>query len=287
MEKLDFLVVCDIFPTATTEIADLVLPMASYFESYGYRAYSSVEGGFLALARPFADPPGSARPVFEVEYDLAEKMGLHENYPFRDTQGWIDFMLEPCGASFQKLEKEQILYVTPPVQYEKYRENGFQTPSGKVELSSPAFESRGYGAVPSYSEPAGEPLVDEEMTEKGFPLMGSTRRPALFVHTKLKNIDALSRLYPEPLVWMHPEDVSERGIEEGEEVDVTSPQGKITIRARVTEDTQPGLVWIDFGWGNPTDEKANINVLTNDAFWDPISGGTPNRLFPCEIKKVS
>ena len=54
----------------------------------------------------------------------------------------------------------------------------------------------------------------------------------------------------------------------------------------LTRDTEPGLVWIDFGWGNATDGKANINLLTNDRYFDPVSGGTPNRLFRCEVKKA-
>jgi hypothetical protein len=41
---------------------------------------------------------------------------------------------------------------------------------------------------------------------------------------------------------------------------------------------------IDLGWGNPTDGKANINVLVNDAYVDPVSGGTPKRIFSCEVK---
>jgi ferredoxin-nitrate reductase len=105
------------------------------------------------------------------------------------------------------------------------------------------------------------------------------------VHTKLKNLKALSKDYPEPLVWVHPRDAFDRDIKNGDKVEVTSPQGSITLTVKLTEDTKSGLIWIDFGWGNPTDGKANINVLTDDAFFDPISGGTPNRLFPCEVKK--
>ncbi len=47
------------------------------------------------------------------------------------------------------------------------------------------------------------------------------------------------------------------------------------------------MIAVDFGWGNPTDNKANVNLLTSDAVWDPVSGGYPNRLFLCEIRKVA
>ena len=285
LEKLEFLMVNEIYPTATSEIADLVLPITSDFESYGYRAYASVEGGFIAMARPVTDPPGLARPVFDVEYELAERMGLHQNYPYHDTKSWLSFMIRPSGVTFEQLEDEQIVYATPPIQYCKHVDTGFSTQSGKVEFFSKSFGEKGFGAIPAYTEPAGEPLDQKKLSEKGFSLIGTSMRPAQFVHTKLKNIDVLSKSYPEPFIWIHPDDAHIRGIIEGQAVKVSSPQGMIRIKARLTEDTKPGLVWVDFGWENPTDEKASINVLTNDLFFDPISGGTPNRIFPCEVVK--
>ena len=285
LEKLDFIMVTDIFPTATTQVADLVLPVASDYESYGYRAYASTEGGFLALGRPITAPVGEARSVFDIEVDLAQRMGLYQNYPFHDTESWINFMLSPSGIDLQRLKDEQIVYATPPIRYEKYSENGFDTPSGKVELYSTLFDKKGYSAIPSYSEPYGRYIDRKAFSEKGFPLLGSSYRPAQFVHTKLKNINVLSASYPDPLIYIHPADAGDRGIEEGDWVEVCSVQGKGEFRARLTENTSVGTVWIDFGWGNETDGKSNINLLTDDACYDPISGGTPNRLFPCDVRK--
>jgi anaerobic selenocysteine-containing dehydrogenase len=285
LEKLDFVMVSEIIPTATSEMADLILPIASDFETFGYRAYSSVEGGFLALARPITPPIGEARCVFEVEYELAQRMGFHFDYPFHDAVSWIQFMIKPSGITLEYLDERQIVYATPPLQYRKYIRSGFKTTSGKVEMYSGRFEANGYSPIPSYTEPAGEPLMQRATSREGFHLLGTSRRPSSFVHTKLKNLKALSMLCSEPFAWIHPLDACERDITEGEEVEVTSPQGKITLRAKLTKDTKPGFIWVDFGWGNPTDGKANINVLTDDAPFDSVSGGTPNRLFPCEVKK--
>lgn len=194
-------------------------------------------------------------------------------------------MIKPSGVTFERLVEEQIVYATPPLQYRKYLDKGFNTPSGKVEFYSEPFEAKGRSPLPVYAEPAGEPLSPSNLSEKGFSLLGTSRKPAQFVHTKFRNLKALSKLYPEPLVRVHPRDAADRGIGEGDEVEVTSPQGKISLKATLTEDTNSGLVWIDYGWGNPTDGKANINVLGNDTEFDPISGGTPNRIFPCNVEK--
>ena len=156
LEKLDFVMVNEVVPTATSEVADLVLPMAAVTESHSYLAYSSTEGGYLALSRPLANPVGEARPVFDVEYELAERMGLHHDYPFRDTLSWLKFMIEPTGVTFERLEEEQIVYATPSVKYRKYIDMGFNTPSKKVEFYCQQFEANGYSPFPVYADPSGE-----------------------------------------------------------------------------------------------------------------------------------
>ena len=286
LEKLDFVMVNEVYPTATSEMADLVLPMADILETSSYLAYSSAEGGYLALSRPLANPIGEARSVFEVEYELAERMGLHQDYPFQDTMSWLKFMIAPTGVTFEQLEEEQIVFAMPPVQYQKYLDKGFNTPSGKVDFHCNLFEGKGYDPFPTYEEPAGEPLGPHNTTEKGFSLIGSSRRPGNFIHTRFKFIETLSKMYPDPLVWIHPQDADERGIKDGDEVEVTSDQGKIRITSKVSDNVKSGHVWVDFGWGNPTDGKASINSLTSDAYFNPVSGATPNRLFPCEVIKI-
>ena len=75
LAKLDFLIVLDVFPTATTEAADLVLPAAADLEQVDFRAFSNSRGGFVALREKVAAPLGESRSVFQMEYDLAKKDG--------------------------------------------------------------------------------------------------------------------------------------------------------------------------------------------------------------------
>ena len=41
-----------------------------------------------------------------------------------------------------------------------------------------------------------------------------------------------------------------------------------------------------FGWGNPGDGGANVNVLTSDDSRDPVAASTPNRRFLCEVRRA-
>ena len=286
LENLEFLMASDIFPTATTELADLVLPAASDFERVDYRAYSSSRGGFFALREKVVEPVGESRSVFEIEYELARRMGIEESYPFRNAEEWINFVLGPSHVTLDDLRNKQIVYTSPPVVYKKYKSEGFKTPSRKVECYSERFKSFNYGPLPVFQYPKESHWTNPEWS-KEYGLIGTTRKPAEFVHTKHRNLPAVSKAYPGPLVWVHPRDADDRGLKQNDLVEVKSPRGRIQVKTKITEDVGPGLVAIDFGWGNPSDMKANVNELTSDEVWDPVSGGYPNRLFLCEVESLS
>lgn len=286
LEKLDLLIVHDLFLTATAELAHLVLPDASGLERYGYRAFPSPEGCFFALRRKVVEPLHESRPSFEVEYELAQKMGFEKHYPFKNNEEWIDFMVKPSGITFADMKEKGIVYTTPPVEYEKFKTKKLLTPSGKVEFFSERFQKAGYDPMPTYIERKEEMVIREK-----FPLNGTSRKPGIYSHTKHRNIPEVSKVQPKPFVWIHPQDARQRGIENGSWAEVESPLGKIELEARVVEgtgliETPPGVVVIDFGWGNPWDGAANINLLTNDKDRDRISSATSNRLFPCEVRKL-
>lgn len=279
LEKLEFLVVYDVFVSATAELADIVLPDASDFERFGYQVYSSSRGGVVALRQKVIEPIGESRPVFEVEYELAQRLGLAEFYPWKTTKEWIDYKLKPSGINLEDLKKQPIICVTAPLEYRKYLNNGFNTLSKKVEFFSERLKNHGYEPLPIYRKPAGSP-------GDKYPLIGTTRRPGIYVHTRFRNLPMLHKKQPDPLVRLHPQDAQLRGIEEDSWTVVESPQGRIQMKAKVTPETRPGMVIIDFGWGNPWDKGANVNILTSDDERDPICSATSNRRFVCEVKRA-
>ncbi len=284
MKKLELLVVDDIFMTATAQMADVVLPGAGDFEQPSFRVYASRQGAFVSLRRKVVEPPGQARPVMEIEYGLASRMGLAETYPWKTTEEWIDYRLRPTEVTVSDLERKMLIYVTPAVQYQKYLTKGFNTPSGKVELFSATAKDAGRNPLPGYLEPAG-PIKNPDLASQ-YPLTGTTHRPGNYVHTRFRNIPALRRLEPEALLRLHPQDARARGIVSGDKVEVSSPEGAITLKSMVTDEVGPGVVIADFGWGNPGDGGANVNVLTSDEVRDSFCGATANRCFVCEVSQV-
>ncbi|OPY74247.1 MAG: Acetylene hydratase [Syntrophorhabdus sp. PtaU1.Bin058] len=283
--KLEFMMVLDMFPTATAQMADLILPSPSLFESYGYRAYSSRQGGFISLKPKLIEPLGDSRHFAKIEYEIASRLGMAGDYAFSNDEEWVNYMLKPTGLTVNDFDGKPVVYATGPADYYKYLKDEFGTPSKKVEFYSDTYAKHGQEPLPSYKEPLA--LTDwDPQARAQYPLKGTTRKQYEYVHTKFRNLDYLKKLYPGPLVMVHPDDASACRIQEGDMVRVQSPHGSVVMKAKVSDHTKPGLVVADFGWGNPWDaSQTNANSLARGDVWDPISGGTPNRLFYCNIRR--
>ena len=281
LEKLDLMVVYDIFNSATADLAHIILPAASDFERYSYGVFPSLKGGFVVLQQKVIEPIGESRSVFDVEYELAKRLGLTKDFPWTNNEEWINYKLQPLGITFEDLLGQHIIYVTPPLEYRKYQKEGFKTPSGKVELYSQKLEDINQDPIPVYRVP-------EESSGQinRYPLIGTTRRPGNYVHTRFRNTPSLSKIQPDPLIRINPRDADLRRIGEGDLAVVESAEGKISIKVTITDEITPGCVIIDFGWGNPWDKGSNVNILTSDQPRCPISGATPNRRFRCEVAKA-
>ncbi len=250
-----------------------------------YRLASCNAQNSNALRHKVVEPIGESRPAFEVEYELAKRMGLDQYYPWKTTEEWVNYRLKRLGITLEDLKKQSIIYTTPPMEYRKYLKDGFNTPSKKVELYSQRLRDHGYDPLPVYREPSVSLKANAELVNR-YPLIGTTRRPGIYVHTRYRNLPTLRRIQPNPLIWIYPDDAQARGISDGDETIVRSPEGSIKVRAKITTGIQAGVVIIDFGWGNPWDGGANVNILTSDDARDPVCAATSNRKFLCEVEKA-
>lgn len=85
LERLDFLVACDLFETDTTEIADVVLPLASWAEFAG--GYVNLEGRHQTTEAAIR-PRFESKPGYEILAEIARRMGgdLFASAAERDDQ---------------------------------------------------------------------------------------------------------------------------------------------------------------------------------------------------------
>ena len=138
------------------------------------------------------------------------------------------------------------------------RTHALDTPSGLIEISSTAYGETGFDPIPTFR---GLP------TTENHPLRLITPHPKYQVHSQYHNIPWF-REQEEQVLWIHPDDAAHRGIENGDEVLVDSPRGRLRIGARVTEDIMPGVVCLLEGvWPSfepdGTETSGSANVLTS------------------------
>ena len=272
--KMEFVAVIDLFMTETARHADLVLPAAFFLER------EEIAPMPLNLQTRAVDG-GQCWPDWKFWWELARRMGYGKHFPWKDFEELAGFVLEPTGVSLEELKKHPggIAQVLQPGQFLK---EGFYTYSGKIEIYSRSLESNGYDPLPLFCEPL-ESVVSTPALAREYPLTLTTggRHPA-YLHSQHRNIPGLNKLFREPFLEIHPQTAGSCGIEDGDQVEVASPRGAITIRARVTDNIMPQVVHLPHGW-----IEADCNVLTDHEKRDPISGFPGLKSSLCSVKKIA
>lgn len=178
--------------------------------------------------------------------------------------------------------------------YKKYEVQGFDTPTGKVELYSTTFEKYGYDPLPGFREPSESPVSTPQLM-KDYPLILITGgRNMAYFHSEGRQLPKLRRLVPDPEVEIHPDTAKEAGIKDGDWIWIETPRvrGKrVTLKAKLTESIHPRVVHAVHGWWFPEKPApehgcfdSNINVvLSGDPPREEICGSVPTRGTLCRI----
>jgi len=288
LKKLDFLAAVDLFMTPTAALADVVLPVASYLEFDNLVAPPYYP---IAQVQQKVAEIGQCRSDYEIINGLAKKLGL-ERYFWSDTESFLDAILKPIGLTFSEFRKVGV--TSGKKLYRRYEVNGFETPSGKVELYSSQLEKWEFDPLPTYEEPAETPHSDPELA-KEYPLVFTTWTSGPYRHSGGKQIASLRGSHPEPMVMVHPETASRLGIEEGDWIYIETRRGRIQQRATLSTGVAPRVVAADYGWWFPEKgvsslyswTESNINILTDDK--PPFNremGSTSLRGILCKIYKA-
>jgi predicted molibdopterin-dependent oxidoreductase YjgC len=249
LQSLDFLAVMDIFPTETTDLADVVFPAASFAEKEG--TFTSTERRVQLIHRA-VDPPGEARPEWQVLCDLLRRLNIPANYA------------SPADIM------EEIASITPiygGMSYERLGQDGLQWPC-------PSSDHPGTEILHKESFPIGlarfrpvEYGSPHELPDEDYPFLFSTGRSHYQFHTgtMTRRTSLLEREQPLPFVEINPEDAASCGIRNGQTVIVESRRGKIMMDARVTPDIPRGMLFLPFHF-----HEAPANCITAQAL-DPAS----------------
>ncbi len=289
--KLDFMVCADLFMTPTAELADIVLPAASWPELDQLAGLPTVAAN-VVLAQQRAVRIGECMADEEIFVALARRMKLPVGT--ESVEEVLDAQLEAGGLGLTFAEMKQRGFVKLPMKYRKYQDGGFRTPTGKIELYSTRLEAMGYAPLPYCEEPPESPVSRPDLAVD-YPLVLTTgARIPFYFNSEHRQIEKLRKAYRDPIADIHPDTAARHGIKNRDWMWIETPRGRIRHRARVTPGIDPRVIAAEHGWWFPEEPapdygvwKANVNLLTdNRPPYDPAMGTYQLRALLCRVSPV-
>jgi len=251
LEALDFIVCLDIFMNETGELADVILPTASFAEKDGTFTNSDRRVQRVRQALPAV---GEARPDWQVVCDLAKRMeaalgveesaGFDYNHPEDIWEEMREVTPDFFGITYERLEREGGVHWPCPSLDHPGTPYLFEEdfPRGKGK-----FWSLEYG-------------TESELPDDEYPYNLTTGRVLFHWHGgTMTRRSKLEEAFPEPIVEMHPDDAHALGLVSGDWVEIESRRGSVVCRAMVTGRSPVGTVFLPFHF-----VEAAANVLTLD-----------------------
>jgi len=301
LKKLDFVVAVDLFMTPTTQLADVVLPAASFLEKDGVRSWwvplQSINKAISV---------SECKPDVEINFELAKR--FDPNFRWNTIHDLFDEIIKPSGMAFKELQEKGWAFPPeghPSAPYHRFEKGllrpdgnpGFQTPSGRVELYSSLREEWGLEPIAHYEEPPFTPISQPALYEK-YPLILSTgRRSPAYFHSEHRNIPWLREIEPDPLIEIHPDTAKSLDIGNEEWVWVENWLGRCRFKARVTLAVPPWMVMASHGWWfpeKPGEEpslfgvwESNVNQLIPMGFNGKDGLGAPVKHSLCKVYKFT
>ena len=276
LKNLDFFVCMDLFMTPTAELADVVLPAALWPEVNALFCMPEF-GDQAILAQHKVVKVDDCRSDEDFFFELCRRLGL--DYGAEKEEDILDEVLtelgrrrpQYSGMTFDKFKEQAVL--EPERRYYGYKTRGrFDTPSGKFEFYSLAAEAEGIDPLPFWEEIPESPVSRPDLAGE-YPLVLTTgKRQQQFFLSNNRQIRSLRRTAPFPIVSIHPDTAARYGIARGDWVFIETPRGRITQKAELVPELDPGVINCELGWWYPEEPsplhgcfESNVNVLTNGA----------------------
>ncbi len=264
LKALDFLVVQDLFLTETAQLADVVLPGASFAEKEG--TFTNTERRVQRVRQAIA-PIGEARPDWQIIADLSTRMGLPMRYenPEMIFEEMRSVTPAYAGITYQRINRAGIQWPCPTLEH-----------PGTPYLHQDQF-TRGLGKFHALNY-----MGPKEVPDAEYPLILSTGRVLYHYHTgtMTRKSKGLEEMAPECLIEISAADAQALKIAEGERVKVLSRRGDLEARIKITERSPKGTIFIPFHYA-----EAAANRLTQTAL-DPVAKIPELKVCAVRIEKM-
>jgi formate dehydrogenase major subunit len=265
LDRLDFLLVQDIFLTETAKKADIVLPGVSFAEKDG--TFTNTERRVQRVRKAISNI-GDARQDWEIICDLSTRLGYPMSYNSPEEIFEEIRTLTPsyAGMTYARLEGKGLPWPCPTEDH-----------PGTPILHKEKF-NRGLGLFHAieYIEPA-------ELPDDEYPIILSTGRSLYHYHTgtMTRKATGLHEFMPENVIQIHTALAQAKGIVDGEVVRVSTRRGSIDLKAEVIDGIREDVIFTYFHFA-----EAAANQLTNSDVLDPVAGIPEYKVSAARIEKI-
>ena len=270
-----FTVVLEHVMTDTARHADYVLPATTQVEHHD--VHWSWGQTYLTINEPAIPPVGDALPNTEIFRRLAARMGFDEAaFRVSDEEMVAAATLTPLGDDRAgELRERGWIRVDTEDQVLPYADGGFLTPSGKCELYSERLARIGMDPLPGFTPAPESPAGDPALAAR-YPLALLTAKGAHhFLNSSYANVDRAFKAEKAPMLDLHPDDASERGIGDGDAVRVFNDRGvdRAAGQGRRTRSVPASCRCRRDGGRSKSPSGSSANALTPDGISDLGGGG--------------
>lgn len=312
--QCEMIVTIDNHLTSTAKYSDILLPDCTASEQMDFALDAYVANmNYVIFADQVIQPSFECRNIYQMLSDLAEKLGVKEQFTEGRTQEeWLRHIYAqsrealPELPSFEEFRAQGIFKKVDPngcfVAYEDFRrdpeKHPLQTPSGKIEIYSSRLaeiaktwqlaEGDVIDPLPIHVqsfEHYGDPLM------KKYPLQLSGFHYKARTHSTYGNVDVLQAANPQEM-WINPLDAASRQIKDGDKVRIFNDRGEVRVDAKVTPRIMPGVVGLGEGawhdadmFGDKIDHAGCINVLTTQRP-SPLAKGNPQHSNLVQVERL-
>ena len=281
IDGLDLLVVVDVMPVELTQLADLVLPEATYLERYDTPVIAaSAKQPFIAVRFPAIEPLYESKPGWWIAKELAKKLGLEAYLPWSTPEEHLAKVIEPMQVSLGELRNRgaKAFPGKPYLEDRADDDSPFGTASGKIELYSQELADAGADPLPRY--------VPHEQPPAGWFRLIYGRAP-MHSFARTQNNATLNGLMAENEVWLHTGPAGQLGLKDGDRVVLENQDGVKSepVRVKVTEAIRGDAAYVVHGFGHRSKalRRAYGKGISDTALMtrvsvDPLMGGTGMRV---------
>ncbi len=271
-KTLEFLAVIDIYPNATAELADYVLPATGMYEREDINmcGLGLQHQPFVQYTNYIVPPKAERKPEWWILGRIEQAQGFDsvlDNLDETNLFGRLDHMLKQSNTSIDELKQTpQQTAVLPRNQPGNFYEKWIQTESGRIDCCPDIFSGAFQTCGTIFDE------LSQQAADGSAPLKMISRRTNYMVNSWFHNLPSLKResQLTNPL-FMHPEDARARNLGDGSAVKIHNEFGEIESIIALDEDLKPGTVAMTHGWGH---QKTRMHVARKNP------GSNANELLP-------